>query len=128
MVYCQRKVVDGVEIVFAMPLDMVPGLFEVTKETWFVRPKQVPEGAMPRYMRIPPCHQAATRGGANGMLDMALVETYPFGSQTVIIGHLYQRMPIARDALRPHLVWKEKDKVHFHISPSVLKINLLGQQ
>ena len=60
----------------------------------------------------PAGHKAATRGCADRVLHMALVEARTLGSEAIEMGRLRQRMAIARESIGTHFVGIHLDNIH----------------
>ena len=74
---------------------------------------------MAAHMRIPAGHHATARGGADRMLDMALVKARPLRSQGINVGGWRVRMAVATDAFGAQFVRLEDDKVHGRGAPAL---------
>src|ERR1039457_1133464 len=73
--------------------------------------QQVVQAAMAAHVNGPSRHQTAARWSADGILNVALVESNALLRETVDVRSAHQWMAIARNAHGPQCLGHEKDEV-----------------
>src|SRR5579875_2887274 len=98
-------------VVLPEPEDVVPCETKIAKEIRLLRTEEVVEAAMAANAGRPAGQHGATRSATHRILHMAVFEACALAGKRVEVGCARDRIPVAGQAVSPHLVRHEKNEI-----------------